>query len=109
MANAGTLPDLLAMWPQGVIGVSVFGLVILALRVAYSQRAMAADADGRTEKSDKRYDDEVRVHQATQKLLDEERDRRRKIEDEMSEVKAEVRALRREVAALRHQLDGTTA
>lgn len=102
MADGSAIPDLLAIWPQGVIGVSVFGLVILALRVAYSQR-------GLTEKSDKRYDDEVAAHKATQKLLDEERDRRRKIEDEMSDVKAEVRALRREVAALRRQLDGTAS
>ncbi len=102
MGDGSTLPALLAAWPQGVIGISVVGLVILALRVAYSQR-------GLTEKSDKRYDDEVAAHKATQLALDEERARRRGIEDEMSEVKAEVRALRREVAALRRQLDGTVA
>lgn len=100
------LAGLLAMWPQGTIAAGVLALVVLAIRLASSQRKITADADGRTEKSDKRYDDEVRAHQATQKLLDEERDRRRKIEDEMSELKSEVRLLRREVAALRAQLNG---
>ena len=99
------LAGLLSMWPQGTIAAGVLALVVLAIRLASSQRKITADADGRTEKSDKRYDDEVRAHQATQKLLDDERDRRRKIEDEMSELKSEVRLLRREVAALRVQLN----
>lgn len=114
MEDSSTIASLAAMWPQGVIGVGIFGLVVLALRLAFSQRRITADADARTERADKRYDDEVRAHQATQDLLDDERDRRRRIEDEMSELRQEVISLRREVeasrrevAALRRQLDGS--
>lgn len=62
-------------------------------------------------KADARYDAEVREHERTQQLLDEERARRRKAEDDLAQLatevhglKAEVVALRREVGDLRHRL-----
>lgn len=109
MDDAGTFDSLLTLWPQGAFAGGIVALVLLAVRLAFSQRKITASADGRTERADKRHEDEVANHRATQLLLDDERDRRRRSEDEMSEVKAEVRALRREVAQLRRQLDSGQA
>lgn len=51
-------------------------------------------------KADSRYHTEVADHEATQQVLDDERNRRRKAEDDLGEVKSEVRALREQVARL---------
>jgi len=52
--------------------------------------------------------DERRDHERTQQQLDDERTRRRAVEDDMASVRREVAALRAEVAALRHQLGEAT-
>lgn len=65
-------------------------LLVLAVRMAV--------------KSDGRYNAEVRDHEQTQQALDDERQRRRKVEEQLGEVRLEVQALRREVAALRAQI-----
>lgn len=69
-------------------------LLILAVRMAA--------------KSDSRYNAEVRDHEQTQRALDEERHRRRNVEEQLGEVRQEVRQLRAEVAALRRQIAGGT-
>jgi hypothetical protein len=55
-------------------------------------------------KSDARYNAEVDEHQQTQKALDDERDLRRRLEDDLGEVRREVQQLRAEVRGLRAQV-----
>lgn len=50
--------------------------------------------------------DERRDHERTQKALDAERAHRRRVEDELAEVKREVAALRAEVMATRAEVAG---
>jgi len=65
----------------------------------HAETAAALVRDLRAERAD---------HERTQQALDEERERRRKVEDEMAMVRREVAALRAEVAGLRHQLGEAT-
>lgn len=76
------LPDI------GGLG-AVAAVVVIALR-------MLARADNR-------YNAEVKAHEVTQRELDDERDGRRRLEDELGEVKRQVVALRHEVAELRRR------
>lgn len=62
-------------------------------------------------RSDRRADDEAAryrrerdEHAATERELDEERDERRRVQDQLSEVRQEVRELRGEVRSLRAQI-----
>lgn len=79
-------------------GLGAFGgfaaLMVLAIR-------MAAKADAR-------YNAEVKEHKETQDELDDERERRRRLEEQLSEVKIEVQHLRTEVTMLRAQIAGAT-
>jgi hypothetical protein len=59
-------------------------------------------------KADTRYHGEVRDHERTQQLLDDERARRRKAEDDLAQLAAEVHGLRAEVLALRRQVADLT-
>ena len=93
-------------WPAVFGAGGVLSLVGLAVWFAFSMRKVTADADARTDRSDDRYEAEAAAHRITQGLLDEERERRRKIEDELSD---QVRALRSEVAKLRTQVQILTA
>jgi uncharacterized coiled-coil protein SlyX len=88
-------------WPALFGAGGVLSLVGLAVWFAFSMRKVTADADARTDRSDDRYEDEAAAHRVTQRMLDEERERRRRIEDELS---AQVRELRSEVAKLRAQV-----
>jgi hypothetical protein len=54
--------------------------------------------------SDKRWRDEVADHERTQKLYDDERVRRREVEDQVAELRREVVGLRADVAKSRTEL-----
>lgn len=67
-------------------------------------------------RSDRRADDEAaryrrerEEHAETEHELDEERDARRRVEDQLSEMRHEVRELRSEVRSLRAQIAGGDA
>jgi septal ring factor EnvC (AmiA/AmiB activator) len=76
------LPDI------GGLG-AVAAVVVIALR-------MLARADNR-------YNAEVKAHEETQRELDDERDGRRRLEDELGEVKRKLAALEYEVARLKRR------
>ena len=56
--------------------------------------------------ADRRWRDELADHERTQKLYDEERDRRRKVEDQVAKLTREVEGLKQEVEKLRGAVDG---
>jgi polyhydroxyalkanoate synthesis regulator phasin len=58
--------------------------------------------------ADARYRAEVADHEITQKLLDEERTARRRVEDDLAAVRREVAALREQIERLRRQVDTLT-
>jgi hypothetical protein len=87
------LESLLAHLPDiGGLG-AIVAVVVIVIR-------MLAKADGR-------FNAEVRAHEETQQDLDDERAHRRRLEDEVGEVKRKVAALEDEVASLRRRLDPT--
>lgn len=93
----GLLETLPAAAPYGAAG----ALVFLALRFAFSARKVAADGDVR-------YKAEVADHERTQTVLDEERTRRRMVEDELGKMAAAVRRLEEKVAGLERQVAAFT-
>ena len=96
----GGLEAVLATLPYGAGGTLVF----LAVRLAVSSRKVAAAGDLRLADADKRYRDEVADHERTQAALDEERQRRRKAEDDLGHMVAEIRVLKEHVQRLERQV-----
>lgn len=77
----------------GATGYTLLGAVtFLALRYAFI--------------ADRRWREEATDHQRTQDQLDDERARRRKVEDQVDELTREVKALKQEVAQLRGAVGG---
>ena len=89
----GLLETLPGVAPYGAAG----ALVFLALRFAFSARKVASDVDVR-------YRAEVADHERTQKTLDDERDKRRRLEDEMGKMATAMRRLEGKVADLEHEV-----
>ncbi len=89
----GLVEWLPAVAPYGAAG----SLVFLALRFAFSARKVASDVDAR-------YRAEVVDHDRTQRALDDERARRRKVEDELGKMSAAVQRLEEKVAGLEMQV-----
>lgn len=93
----GLLESLPAAAPYG----AATALVFLALRFAFSARKVAADADAR-------YKAEVVDHTRTEAALDDEREKRRRVEDELGKMSAAVRRLEEKVAGLERQVAAFT-
>ena len=89
----GLLDTLPAAAPYG----AATALVFLALRFAFSARKVSAE-------SDVRYRAEVADHERTQAALDDEREKRRRVEDELGKMAAAVRRLEEKVAGLERQV-----
>lgn len=93
----GLLETLPAAAPYG----AATALVFLALRFAFSARRAAADVDAR-------YKAEVGDHERTNLALDAERDKRRRLEDELGKMGAAMRRLEEKVAGLELQVTKLT-
>lgn len=86
------LTEVLSLLP-GATGYGLLGAVTLfVLRYAFI--------------ADKRWRDELADHEKTQQRYDEERDRRRKVEDQVAKLTREVEGLKHEMAQLRGAVDG---
>lgn len=99
------VPAILSGWPVAVSGSFILGLLVVALRIAFGARKIASDADQRTGRAFDDADERVAAERARadqlSRELDEERARRRKVEDQLT---AEIRQLRNEIADLRRQV-----
>ena len=81
----------------GALGL-LAAIIGILIKFLLNDRKLLADADAR-------YVAEVRAHEETQRRLDDERDARRKVEDDLGK---QIRELRDEVHTLRRQLTALT-
>lgn len=92
------VPSIISGWPTAVSGGTILALLLIALRLTFSARKVAADADERTARA-------RAAEEKAQRDLDEERERRRRTEDDLT---TQILELRREVADLRSKVDQLT-